>query len=376
MKIAHVVTLVSPDGAYGGPVRVALNQLKALADLGHEVTLIGGYRGYDAPPSEIDGVPARLFPVTRVVPRTGFAGLASPRMLRFLRSEMRTFDILHLHLARDLVTLPVSALARRGRRPFFVQTHGMIDESSRFGSTTLDRFLTRPALREAARTFWLTSSERESLTVVARGQVRLKALVNGVPDYGLATSAEDRTSREVLYLARLHPRKNPRLFVEAASRLNREFPDVRFSMVGPDEGEGAAVKRLIEATGSERLRWEGPLPFEKAVLRMRQADIYVLPSINEPFPMSVLEAASLGVPSVVTDSCGLAESIARHGAGLVTDGTTEALERALRVMLSDPQTLQSMSCRAQSMARTEFSMKKIAAILVDQYERIASGEPR
>lgn len=78
MRILSVVTLVSPDGAFGGPVRVALNQATALRELGHDVTLAAGGRGFDEPPTELDGVPVRLFPARTVVPGIGFAGLSSP----------------------------------------------------------------------------------------------------------------------------------------------------------------------------------------------------------------------------------------------------------------------------------------------------------
>ena len=77
MRIAQVVTLVSPDGAYGGPVRVAVNQLAALKASGHDVTLFSTHRGYEAPPAEIDGVRLVSYKARTVIPKVGFAGLAS-----------------------------------------------------------------------------------------------------------------------------------------------------------------------------------------------------------------------------------------------------------------------------------------------------------
>ena len=57
MRILHVVTLVSPDGEYGGPVRVATNLSKALRDLGHDVTIAAGTRGFESAPEQLDGTP-------------------------------------------------------------------------------------------------------------------------------------------------------------------------------------------------------------------------------------------------------------------------------------------------------------------------------
>ncbi|MBK5249133.1 MAG: hypothetical protein JJE50_06815, partial [Actinomycetales bacterium] len=74
MRIISVVTLFSPDGAYGGPTRVAVNQAAALRRLGHQVVIAAGGRGYAHPPEHVHGVPLRLFPVRTAVPGTGFAG--------------------------------------------------------------------------------------------------------------------------------------------------------------------------------------------------------------------------------------------------------------------------------------------------------------
>lgn len=65
MRILHVVTLLGPDGAYGGPARVALNQSAALIDRGHEVTVAAGTRGFRVTPNRVDGVPVQLFPPAR-----------------------------------------------------------------------------------------------------------------------------------------------------------------------------------------------------------------------------------------------------------------------------------------------------------------------
>src|SRR3954447_13784606 len=113
MRIFSIVSLVDPDGSYGGPTRVAVNQARALIERGHEVTLVAAHSGFHGQvPDEVQGVPARLFPARRLVPRTGFAGIASVGMLRYLRHAVRAVDVCHLHLARDLVTLPAAALLR------------------------------------------------------------------------------------------------------------------------------------------------------------------------------------------------------------------------------------------------------------------------
>lgn len=371
MRILSVVTLISPNGEYGGPVRVALNQAEALRAEGHDVVVAGGARGFENDlPHEINGVPLRLFPVLNIVPGTGFAGLASPALQRWIRSASSDFDIVHVHAARDLVTLPVAAWLRRAGMPYVLQTHGMIDRSSHPLAGPLDALLTRRVLRGAQTVFHLTPQERQDLINVGGSELRLRELRNGVPSPELqSTDAAVEYGNEVLYLARLAPRKRPLTFVDMAVRLGASFPDATFSLVGPDEGEGAAVTRRIGASHTEtKISWEGPIAPELSRQRMSRACIYVLPSVDEPFPMSVLEAMSLGLPVVITDTCGLAPVVSEYGAGFVVDDTLDALTSAVSSLLTDHVLARKMGDAGAKLSREQFGMAAIAAALSAAYQ--------
>lgn len=368
MKILGIVTLVSPTGEYGGPVRVAVNQLRELARRGHDVVLAGGARGYkSALPDRIDGVPARLFPARTVLPGAGFAGLTAPGLLLGMRAHAREFDVVHVHAARDLITLPAARIAQRAGVRTVLQTHGMIDESSNPLAAPLDALITRPALRDAAAVTFLTPEEQASLAVVSRDRALLVPLANGVPvpseraETHRAEQSSADSAPEVLYLARLAARKNPAMFARVAVQLAREFPTARFRLVGPDEGEADEVTRIIDAAGlGERLQWEGPLAPEATLDRMRSASIYVLPSVDEPYPMSVLEAMSVGLPVVVSTSCGLAETVARASAGTVIDAHAESLRSAIAALLANLDEARAAGLRGRAAVRRTHSMPAVA----------------
>lgn len=178
---------------------------------------------------------------------------------------------------------------------------------------------------------------------------------------------------EFLYLARLHRRKRPVVLVEAAAMLAQTIGKrIEVAFVGPDEGEESRVRQQIRATGtSDWIRVEGPLEPGSTLERMRKAAVYVLPSIDEPFPMSVLEAMSVGVPVIVTDSCGLAPFIADAGAGLVCDASVEGLSAALRRFVDEPGLRASSSAAALHLARNQFSMEVVSNQLEDVYQSLS-----
>lgn len=366
MNVLLVVTLVSPDGAYGGPVRVAFNQAHQLREQGHSVRIAGSYRGYDVAPTQLDSIPVYLAKARKALPFIGFAGLTAPTLPWWMIRHRHTFDVVHVNAARDLVTLPAALTALLLRKRVVLQTHGMIDRSSRLLARVLDALLTRFVLRHAAVVLYLTGAERSELLHIQR-RARLARLTNGVPMPASACPAPGSTDVEVLYLARLHERKRPVLFVEAAKTLLREGISATFVLVGPDEGELAGVQAALADSPGDRIRWEGALAPELTVVRMRKSSVYVLPSVNEPFPMSVLEALSVGLPVVVTESCGLAADIERTGSGVVVDESLESLTAALRVLIVDNEMRTAMGRRAAETATADFSMAAVGQRLEALY---------
>lgn len=377
MRIIQIATVITPENAYGGPTTVAFNHCRALIAAGHDVTLVAGAQGFGAElPDTYQDVPVRLFPVVQVIPGAGFAGLASPAMMGWLRRNVDTADAVHVHLARDLVTLPAASLVQNLGVRTCVQTHGMIDPSERLMAKPLDAVLTRRVLRAATRVFYLTDVEREGVLRVGGPSLRVEELHNGLDADSMPGPIVHETTT-VLYLARLQARKRPMVFVEAARQLAPEFPDVLFRMVGPDEGEGSAVASAIAASGlGGRLVWEGPADRAGCQQAMGEADVYVLPSVDEPYPMSVLEALAVELPVVLTDTCGLALAVKRADAGTVTTNAPEEIAPAIRRYLADPQLRAETARRARRLISEEFSMAPIVDQLLRAYGRGADAAPQ
>ncbi|MDI9894241.1 glycosyltransferase [Rhodococcus sp. IEGM 1381] len=364
MRILHVVTLISPDRAYGGPVTVALNQAVELTRRGHEVTVCAATRGYEVVPTERSGVDLRLFPAIQLIPKAGFAGLTSVGLIRWVYAHLDSFDVVHVHLARDLVTMPIARLASLRSKRVLSQTHGMILPDSRFVARVFDRFLTRPVLRSVAVALCLNQREVEAVQQVDGSDLRCVELPNGVAfvDMRISTASE---SREILFVGRLQKRKNAPVFVAAAKLLIGQGSTARFTLVGPDEGDGPGIREAIR--GEHQIQWIGALEPDQVLDKLREAAVYVLPAVDEPFPMTVLEAMAVGLPVVITRSCGLAGLVTVHDAGLVVDPTPRDVADAIDELLDDPERARDMGTRGRSAVRSRLSIETVAAELIDLY---------
>lgn len=372
MKILHVVTYISPDGAYGGPVRVAINQAKVLTKIGHDVVVAAAAGGFEGSlPAEFDGFPVRLFPARRLVPKSGFAGLTSPGLLRWLAHAVRGADVVHVHMARDMVTLPAAAIALLKGKPLVVQTHGMIAPTEHPLARPLDWIITNPILHRSSTVFYLTEVERGDLVAQSSKALTLKQLVNGVVA-GNYIAGEQLTGAnprpEVLFLARLHGRKRPLFLVESAAQLTDHWPSARWHIVGPDEGEGTKVEAaILKRNLTQVMKWEGAMDPSYTLMRMQEASIYVLPAVQEPFGMTALEAMAIGLPVVVTESCGLAPVVRENHAGIVCGDSQQEVTEAIDTLLRNPNLRIAMGANARKAVENQYSMQAIGKRLLKVY---------
>lgn len=375
MRVLHAVTLFTPGNTFGGPVTVAQNLATGLRRRAVDARIVTVGAGFDdALPNRIGDVPAFVYPMRRILPGLGFSGITSPALLWRSRALVRCADVVHIHLARDLVTLPIAAAALYERKPLVLQTHGMVDPSERLLAKPLDALVLRRLLREADVLAYLTSTERAFLEAVARQPLdhNLARLLNGVQAQSRRTLPAGPPL--IVYTARLQERKRPERLVEAVPEVLRAYPDARVVLAGPDEGLAPRVRELIKQHRLERsVSYVGALGLSDTMKLVRSATLSVLPSVNEPFPMSVLEALSFGVPNVVTHSNGLARAVEDAGAGRVVrdDNFATAI-----IDLLDPDVNERASEAAWQLSRATFSIDAILDDLEGLYERAMAAKRR
>jgi glycosyltransferase involved in cell wall biosynthesis len=364
LRIAHVLPYVSADGAFGGPVAVAVEQCRELARQGHHVVLIAGWDG--EVDLRVEGVDVRLFRA-RPIPGLGFSGLLSPALARALRRHVREFDVVHLHLGRHLIALSAADVCRRAGVPYVVQTHGMVIEDARPQARLLDGLSVRRVLRDARAVLALTEAESDALETVSRGSATVVRVRNGVASNVIERDHDAVSVPEVLFLARLHPRKRVLAFAETAALLQERGIRARFSVVGPNEGDRDTLLDFIDRHPGLPLTYEGSIAPGRSAVRLAAADVYVLPSVREVFPMTVLESLSVGTPVVLTEDCGISAELRAAGAALVTDGTPSAMADAVAGLLQSATLRESLTEGMRRSLAEDFGITAVATMLTDIY---------
>lgn len=375
MRILQILPLVSAEGAFGGPTSVALSQSQELIKRGHSVTIVAAYEGVGEMPKSIEGTPAKLWRARHLLPKSGFSGLVSFAAWRWLYGEIdsRSFDIAHIHSGRHLMTLQMGRLLRKSGIAYVVQTHGMLPPNHGLSARVLDRVATLPMLEQARHVLTLTNAEESALQSQFPSGIAYFRLENGVAHLPLVPR-QTASVAELLFVGRLQLRKQPELLVEAAALIRRRNVKVRLAFVGPDEGMLAKLLKIIKELELEDCSTiEGPLAHAHILQRMRRASILILPSVDEPFPVSLLEAMSVGTVVVCTTSCGLASLLVEYGAGGVVEPNAEALANEIQRLLSDETLMQSMRMGAYRLLEDRLSVHAVVNRLETVYEDALSA---
>ncbi len=350
MRILHVLTQADTDGAYGGPVTVALAQCRASIEAGHTAEVVAGWVADEPAPATLDGVPAQLFRARPLFARMPFVTQWSWALVCFLRREVARFDVVHIHLAREL--LPTSALvvAVRRRVPVVVQPHGMLGGDRRAAARLLEAPLRRLWSR-AAGALALSADEARDLTRLGVGRGPAIVLPNAAPAPPSRTVPLAERPREVLFLARLHPRKQVLLFAAMARLLVRRGTTADFAVCGPDGGDLPALLAYVEREGlGDRVRYEGAVARSEVAARLGRARVCVAPALDEPFGMVLAEAMAAGTPTVSVRPGGLAARIEAAGAGLVVESDAGELAAAVTALLDDDALWEQTAARGSSFA--------------------------
>ncbi len=308
-------------------------------------------------------------PVRRLGRRGDLRLLVSSGLHRYLRSHAADFDVAHVHLCRDLITTQGCRVLHRAGVPIVAQTHGMLTPARSTAFRAFDRVLMRPAVQLAATTLILWPGEQDQVDGVAGRRANTRPIRNAV-DVGDRSWAPSQPP-VVLFAARLHARKQPQLFVRLAAIVHAEFPEVRFVIAGPDQGEEATVRALIESLGLQDIvRVIGGIPRDLLLDRMTSATIYALPSLDEPFPISAMEAMAIGLPTVLTAQSGISEIAARQGAAVIAAPELDATAAAVLDLLRHPERHQELGRRGRELCSTAFSRASLGATLLSCYESV------
>jgi glycosyltransferase involved in cell wall biosynthesis len=226
-------------------------------------------------------------------------------------AENEQFDIIHAH---DWMTYPAGmAVAKMSGKPLIIHVHStefdrsgpnvnqMIYDIERTGMHTADKII---AVSYFTRSIIINryGVSGDKVEVVHNGVER-----NGNANRNLTSSGIEKDEKIVLFLGRITMQKGPEYFLQAAKRVLDVIENVKFVMAGSGDMMHHAIELAAELGIGNKVLFTGFLRGEDVNKIYKMADLFVMPSVSEPFGLVPLEALDNDVPVIISKQSGVSE---------------------------------------------------------------------
>lgn len=387
LRVLHVTAGIAER--YGGITFSLLPMCRALLNSGISIEIAasdadGPHRRLAKSARSQWGVPVRLF-------RRDFSERwkLSCGLGVWLLTNVRNYDLVHVHGLWNFASLAACAAAHFRRVPILISPHGMLSNYTWTRSPILKKFYWNLVERHNLRV-------AQGLHVTSAGEGREIAALNlNVPAYcvplGLEAEAWD-TPRQpgrlrqlckgrdegrpiVLFLSRLHPKKGViDLLLPAFQMVSNAFLVIAG---GPDPhqpGHAGEVRAAVDRLGlTSRTHFLGPIPGAERWAAFDGASVFVLPSHHENFGLVVTEAMARAIPVIVTETVYSCEHVEAAEAGLVIPFDPRSLAVSLTELLSNPARGRQFGENGLRYTKTKLTWDQVAHGVVQMYQRTLTG---
>ncbi len=219
------------------------------------------------------------------------------------------FDVIHAH---DWLTYYAGIAAKRvSGKPLVVHMHATsFDRGSVDNIDTRVYEIERTGMHAADRVIAVSNLTRNIIIdKYAVPAERVVTVHNAVRFTDKGGKAPERGVKDkiVTFLGRITFQKGPDYFVEAAAKVLKRVPNVRFVMAGSGDMMNHVIRRVARLGIADRFHFTGFLRGDDVDKMFQLSDVYVMPSVSEPFGISPLEAMRSNVPVIISKQSGVAE---------------------------------------------------------------------
>ena len=389
MRILQVTNSFKYAWSSGGVARVAYDLSVGLTKHGHKVTVFStdkglSYNKFDKNRAiTVDGIETYYFDnLSNALAKTGiaiplYAALA-------IREKRKEFDIIHIHEPRRIMNILVYRYAKKYNIPYVFQAHGALPHSKgltkRILSWLFDCFFTRQFLRDASSVVALTTAEVKQYRAFGVPKEKIEIIPNAISldEYTQRNNGAFRkkfhipeTQKVVLFLGRINEIKGLDTLIKAFARVTEQISDVTLVIVGPDDGYLGQVRALIASFKIDgNVVISGALYGNDKIEAYFAADIYVLPSRYETFPISLLEAFACSKPAIVSNVESMSDLIVNGETGiLVKSQDVDDLSFAIISLLNDESKAKEMGKKGRSYLEENLTIDKIISKVEQLYQK-------
>lgn len=220
------------------------------------------------------------------------------------------YDIIHSH---DWLTYPAGIHAKQiSGKPLVIHVHATDFDRSR-GNVNPQVYAIEKSGMDIADHI-ITVSDLTRRTVIEKYHIdpaKVTTVHNAVEPLSkeIKNIVVNRNSKDkvITFLGRITMQKGPEYFVEAAAKVLQRSSNARFVMAGSGDMMNEMIRLAAKRNIADRFHFTGFLKGKQVYEMLKASDVYVMPSVSEPFGISPLEAMQVGIPTIISKQSGCAE---------------------------------------------------------------------
>ena len=385
MRILQITHSMNPE--VGGPVEHMHQLSPVLEDMGHIVEV----GCLDSPEdSWIKDTKLKIRALGPGILKYGY----SPKFVMWLKENAGSFNAVIVRGMWQYSGFGAWKALKGSNTPYFVFPHGMLDPwfCKKYPLKHLKKavywYLAEKKVLDGARAVLFTSEEEKLLAGQSFGEYNRS---REVVSYGISgfTGDADREKekfldkyphlkgrRIILFVGRIHPKKGCDILLNAFSCCISKYPDAHLVLAGPDQvGWKKKLSVLAEEKGiTNNITWTGMLEGNIKYGAYKLADVFILPSHQENFGITVAEALSCGVPVLISNKVNIWREIISDKVGFVenddVEGTTKLLEDWLTIVTEKKNVMRQ---NARKCFEKRFEIHKAAESLLNVLRKYKCG---
>lgn len=258
--------------------------------------------------------------------------------------------------------------------PLIISPHGMLDKwalsQSRYKKKLAKLIYETRAFNKSRYIHALTTQEADEVLLNFPKVERVEVIPNGVdiPKEYTNTKVLDDTIN-ITFLARLHKKKGILELIEAWRLFQGSPSSNRVSLTIAGWGD-ESLQMKLKNSSIKNLNFIGAVYGEAKERLLRHTHFMILPSYSEGLPMSILEAWSYGIPTIMTNACNLPEGFQFDAAFKVQPDVQSILKALDIVTYIDNQSYKEMSANSYSLALDKYSWESVAKQHLELYKEL------
>jgi glycosyltransferase involved in cell wall biosynthesis len=351
-------------GGYG----IHVDQLsKVQAAKGHDVTVCTSWVDNNPKEEQRDGYRIRRFKSLVNL----FGNSITHTMFFSLIRNRNKYDIVHAHSHLFFTTNLCAFVNKLDSPPLVITNHGLVSQTApmlinKIYMPTIAKW----TLESADKIICYAIQEKEGLEKLGINSNKISIIHNGInTNLFVPNSNERKHNMQILWVGRFVPGKGVEYLIDAFSLLIKDYPNLRLVMLGWGPERDMIVKKIHQHHLQKNIIMKRFVPNQELPNIYQASDIFVLPSIEEGVPRTLLEAMACKVPVVYTNLPQVVDTVKDAGLAVPKEDP-QALADGISKIISDKSFAQRLGENGRRNVVENYSWDDTVEKTIELYEEL------